>query len=74
MRSAAIAITALVAVALLAMASAAGAASVTCKTTGRKTLRCVATLIPGDTSLDRIKVIYSVVCVSSVACRWTPIG
>jgi hypothetical protein len=48
--------------------------TVTCKTTGRKTLRCVATLIPGDSSLDRIKVIYSVVCVSRVACRWTPIG
>jgi hypothetical protein len=48
--------------------------TVACKTTGRKTLRCVATLSPGDTSLDKIKVIYSVVCVSSVACRWTPIG
>jgi hypothetical protein len=48
--------------------------SVTCKTTGRKTLRCVAVLIPGDTSMSRIRVIYSVACVSSVACRWTPIG
>lgn len=48
--------------------------TVTCKTTGRKTLRCVTWLIPGDKTMEKIRVIYGVACVSAVACRWTPIG
>jgi hypothetical protein len=46
---------------------------VTCKSTGDGTLSCVTVLVPADTEMDSIRVVYGVTC-DTRTCQWQPTG
>jgi hypothetical protein len=46
---------------------------VTCKSTGNGTFSCVTVLVPADTEMDSIRVVYGVTC-DTRTCEWQPTG
>ena len=46
---------------------------VTCKSTGNGKLSCVTILVPADSEIDTIRVVYGVTC-DARTCEWQPTG